>query len=37
MIVFIILFFQHDIIRKTQNKVDKLVRETAIETARKRK
>jgi hypothetical protein len=37
MIVFVILFFQHDIIRKSQNKIDKLVRETSIENAKKRK
>ena len=37
MIVFVVLFFQHDLLRKNQNKLDKLVRETAIDNAKRKK
>lgn len=37
MLVFIVLFFQHDNIRKNQEMLDKLVQVTAIENAKKRK
>lgn len=37
MIVFVVLFFQHDIVRKSQTKIDKVVRETAIENAKRNK